>query len=115
RQEEGIYLISEARFFNHPEEAYDQQFRIDSIHIGEYRAEGVRLLDFLEEYGFSDSAPVLEIGCGTGRLSLAMALSSRIGELLVTDPSPVFCAIASRKLASLNMLQPRVSMAVLLS
>jgi SAM-dependent methyltransferase len=112
---DGIYLISEPRSFQHPEEAYDQQYGNDSISVDAFRKEGERLLDFFEEYGFRDSAPVLEIGCGTGRLSIPLALSGRIKELLFTDPSPAFCSIASRKMTALDARLPRVSFAVLLS
>ncbi len=101
RQEDGVFLISEPRFFQHPEEAYDARFGFKQIDLQAYRNEGKVLLDLCEEFGFDASLPVLEIGCGTGRLSLALALSGHRGEILVTDPSPAFCRITAQKLSSL--------------
>uniref|UniRef100_Q02BE5 Methyltransferase type 12 n=1 Tax=Solibacter usitatus (strain Ellin6076) TaxID=234267 RepID=Q02BE5_SOLUE len=115
RIQDGVYSISESRSFQHPEEAYDQQYGSNDIRLDSLREEGAKLFNFFEAYGFRDCGPVLEIGCGTGRLSIPLAVSGRLEELLLTDASRAFCAITSRKLTSLKAPLPRVSMAVLLT
>jgi len=99
RQEDGIFVISEPRFFQHPEGAYDPQYAIDQIDLESYRHEGRVLLDLCNEYGYDSRMPALEIGCGTGRLSLSLAISGQLGEILITDPSPAFCRITASKLS----------------
>ncbi len=100
RQENGVFVISEPRFFQHPEGAYDPQYGIDQIDLESYRHEGRVLLDLCKEFGYDSRMPALEIGCGTGRLSLSLAMSGQLGEILITDPSPAFCHIAAGKLSS---------------
>ena len=101
-QENGIFAISEPRFFLHPEENYDAQYGFENVDLGYHRQEGKAVLELCEQFGYDDSAPVLEIGCGTGRLSLSLALSGRLSELLATDPSPAFCRIISAKLSKVS-------------
>jgi len=109
---DGLHFISEPRAFQHPEEDYDQQYGIDRLQLDEFRREGEAIFGLCEEHGLRDSGPALEIGCGTGRLSVSLLLSGRMSEFLLTDPSPAFCAITARKLAALELL-PRFSMGVL--
>jgi len=99
RQEEGVFVISEPRSFYHPEDAYDPQYGIDQIDLESYRHEGRVLLDLCNEFGYDSGMPALEIGCGTGRLSLSLAMSGQLGEILITDPSPAFCRITAGKLS----------------
>jgi len=108
-----LYYISEARPFQHAEDAYDQQFGIDRIALDGYRAEAASLFGLCDQYGLNDQGPVLEIGCGTGRLSVTLAVSGRLREMLVTDPSPAFCGITARKLAALEGPLPECKIAVL--
>jgi ubiquinone/menaquinone biosynthesis C-methylase UbiE len=110
---DGIYLISEPRRYQGPEEAYDGQYAIDRIQLDTFRHEGAALLALCAEYGFRSSHPVLEIGCGTGRLSLSLVLSGRIEELLLTDASPAFCSITARKLSAMSAPGTEISLATL--
>ena len=111
---DGIHHISDPRPFQHPEEEYDKQYAIDRLSLDSFRHEGAILMALCEEYGFRNSRPVLEIGCGTGRLSLSLALSGRIAELLITDASAAFCAITARKLSAVGEPLPPISLATLL-
>ena len=110
---DGAYWISEPRAFQHPEDGYDEQYGFGEAQVSALRHEGTTLAGFLEEYGLRDCAPALEIGCGTGRLSIPLALSGRITELLLTDPSPAFCSITARKLSCLSPAPAGVSLAIL--
>jgi ubiquinone/menaquinone biosynthesis C-methylase UbiE len=101
-QEEGIYAISKSRFFQHPEEAYDAQYGHDTLDLQYHLREGNALLDLCEEFGYDRANPALEIGCGTGRVTLSLVLSGRLGDFLITDPSPAFCRIAASKLGKLT-------------
>jgi SAM-dependent methyltransferase len=112
-QENGIFVISQPRFFQHPEEAYDAQFGIDTVALQYFREEGNALLNLCEEFSNDLSKPVLEIGCGTGRLSLSLALPGRLREILITDPSPAFCRITAGKLSRIATLATNTRIAIL--
>lgn len=115
QQQQGIFEISKPRFFQHPEEAYDAQYGIDALDLPYHRREGKALLDLCEEFGYDRTKPTLEIGCGTGRVSLSLVLSERVEEILITDPSPAFCRIAGAKLSRLAPPHPHVKIGVLLA
>ena len=112
---DGIYLISEPRRFQHSEEAYDEQYAIDYIQMDAFRREGIAIMGLCNEYGFQNEYPAVEIGCGTGRLSLSLLLSGEIREILLTDPSPAFCSITSQKISRLGTIPTHPFLAVLLS
>jgi len=114
-QEQGVFEISKPRFFQHPEQAYDAQYGIDALDLPYHRREGKALLDLCVEFGFDRANPALEIGCGTGRISLSLLLSERIDELLVTDPSPAFCRITAAKLSKLPPGSTKAHLAILLA
>ena len=111
--ERGVLKISEPRSFQHPEEAYDQQYGIDRLALAFHTDEGNGLLELCENFGYDPAGPILEIGCGTGRLSLSIALSAGSREILITDPSPAFCKITAGKLSALSVDPRKVKVAVL--
>jgi len=100
-RDKGISLISEGRPFLHPEDEYDSQYQIDQLTHESMLREAQAVLDRCMERGFDPALPVLEIGCGTGRLSVGLAQEPRIKEFLATDPSSEFCAITKSKLDAL--------------
>jgi 2-polyprenyl-3-methyl-5-hydroxy-6-metoxy-1,4-benzoquinol methylase len=114
-QQDGIFAISEPRFFQHPEAAYDAQYGIETGDLEPYRDEGNALIDLCEQFGADLSKPALEIGCGTGRLSLSLALPGRLHEILITDPSPAFCKIAARKFSSVTTPGTDTKLAILMA
>lgn len=114
-QEQGIFAISPSRFFQHPEDAYDAQYGNDTLDLQDHQREGNVLLDLCEEFGYDRAKPALEIGCGTGRVSLSLVLSGRMGDFLITDPSPAFCRITASKLCKLTPPPTNVKLGVLLA
>src|SRR5712664_32149 len=53
------------------------------------------LVSYLSEIAFPDNARVLEIGCGTGPVTRALAAWPHVSEAVGVDPSPVFIAAAT--------------------
>src|SRR5437870_12105846 len=52
---------------------------------------------FIEHAGVTDGEEVLEIGCGTGSLTFALAEASRLARLTAIDHSEVYLAAAQAK------------------
>ncbi len=109
----GIAQISEPRAFAHDESDYDRQYDQARVSTEHLRSEAAHVMDLCQRHGLAAGAPVLEVGCGTGRLSLGLAMHPGVGHLLVTDPSSAFCRITQRKLASIRAAAGRVDIGVL--
>src|SRR5262245_19136812 len=45
---------------------------------------------YLDDIGFPEAARVLEVGCGTGAVSRAIARRPEVGAVVASDPSPFF-------------------------
>jgi ubiquinone/menaquinone biosynthesis C-methylase UbiE len=52
---------------------------------------------FVEFAGIADGETILDVGCGTGSLTFALAKSARGGEIIGIDYSPVFVEAAARR------------------
>jgi ubiquinone/menaquinone biosynthesis C-methylase UbiE len=52
---------------------------------------------FIEHAGIADGEEVLEIGCGTGSLTFALAEAARFETLTAIDHSPIYLALAQAK------------------
>ena len=59
---------------------------------------------YLSEIEFPEGARVLEVGCGPGPVSRALASWPRVGEVVGIDPSPTFLAKARELAADLQTL-----------
>ncbi len=94
-QSNGIYLVSRPRPFAHEEAAFDAGLRLDD----RMEAIGAGLTAKLREEGFDFNLPALEIGCGSGALSIGLARHGAFSRLILSDPSPAFLAIVRRRLA----------------
>ncbi|MFN0130985.1 MAG: class I SAM-dependent methyltransferase [Phycisphaerales bacterium] len=109
-QEGGFACISSARAFAHDEAAYDRQYANDPANF----AVGRGLLRLLDRRGAPTDKPAVEIGCGTGLVSLGLAEKSPYPLTLLTDPSPAFLRITQRKVSSQGIDQARVAYGVLM-
>lgn len=112
-KKESIYQLSAARAYQHEEGAYDQQYGVDKFDSAGLAAEARNALDFFRELGLPARAPVLEVGCGTGRMSIGLAMQDDMGPILITDPSPAFCRIVQEKLKDVTVKAESVDLAVL--
>lgn len=94
-QTDGIHLVSEPRPFGLDEATFDAGLRLDE------RAEGVGggLIALLRQESCDFTLPALEIGCGSGTVSIGLARHGSFPRLVFSDPSPAFLAILRRRLA----------------
>lgn len=107
---DGHACISEARRFQHDETAYDEQYgnEPDNLACGRGAAE------FASECGIDANGPALEIGCGTGLMSLGLVDSRAFPAVLLTDPSPTFLGITEDKLSRAAVSMDTVHFGLLL-
>jgi ubiquinone/menaquinone biosynthesis C-methylase UbiE len=108
-EKNGIVLLSEPRHFGHDEMSYDAQYRIDPADAQAGRG----LLSVLRAKGADFSLPALEIGCGTGKLSLGLVMEKAYPFLLLTDLSLGFLNILRDKLWQTGPNHSPVYLAVL--
>jgi SAM-dependent methyltransferase len=92
--EEGFFHISRPRRFAHDESAYDQHYKNDPANM----TVGRGLVGVLREYGAPFDGPALEVGCGTGLVSLGLVAENAYPLTIITDPSPEFLKITRRKM-----------------
>lgn len=109
------FIISPSRSYQHDETDYDRQYGLGQFSIAELEAEAGFIMDLCAAHGLPAGASILEIGCGTGRISLGLAMQRAVGHLLITDPSPAFCRIVQRKLLGIDYLAQRIDFGVLLA
>lgn len=105
----GYVCISDARRFAHDESKYDEQYSSDP---GNMKV-GQGLIALLRECGADTSGPALEIGCGTGLLSLGLAVESPYPLTILTDPSPAFLRLTEDKVKKAGVNPDRVCFALL--
>lgn len=106
---EGFASLSPPRRFAHDEAKYDQQYmnEVDRPEVGR----GV--VAVARAFGCDCDAPALEIGCGTGLLSVGLAEARAYPAVVLSDPSPAFLAITQRKIARARLQDAGVHYAVL--
>src|SRR5258705_11000336 len=93
---------SAAGYFGSMSESYDSL-----IHraVPRYDEMIARLLDYMPR----EPRRVLELGCGTGNLSLQLAKSFPLAELTLVDASAEMIALVRSRMASTPASNPRVS------
>lgn len=109
REKAGIIYVSQPHRFAHDETKYDEQYKIDPKDI----QAGKGLVSLLRRRDASFRGPALEIGCGTGRLSLGLAQENVYPVTLLTDPSVKFLKIVQEKITRLSINQNSIRYAVL--
>lgn len=108
--EDGFIHISRPRRFAHDETQYDAQYDSDP----DNRSVGRGLVALLKDSGADVSAPALEVGCGTGLVSLGLAEASPYPLTIFTDPSPAFLKITQNKVRKHGLSEDRLAYAVLM-
>jgi ubiquinone/menaquinone biosynthesis C-methylase UbiE len=101
----GIHLISRSnKSFgdgDSDEEAYSRQFDVDEDYINCVCA---GLTSILKRVDADTAHPALEIGCGTGVFSSALARSNIFPECLITDASRKFLHMTRDRITQTNRL-----------
>ena len=110
-EREGTIIISSPRPFALDEADYDRQYRLTADDL----MEGRGLANLARARGTDISGPALEIGCGTGLLSLGLVESRLYPSVVLTDPSPAFLDITRQKVERTLPDHGRVQYAILLA
>jgi len=103
------YLISTPRSFAHDEADYDRQYGNEPLNF----EVGEGLVEVYREFGGDFSAPALEIGSGTGLMSLGLVARGAFPFVLLTDTSPAFLDITRKKIRRADVTLDKVGFAVL--
>lgn len=90
---EGFPAASEVRHFAHDEKAYDERHHVTGDPVL-----GLGMLALLGIESIPMTHPILEIGCGTGALSVGLAQDHAAPLLVLSDPSPGFLRLLDRRL-----------------
>ena len=106
---DGVALISDPRAFAHDEGAYDAQYANDADRPEVGRGAAALARDM----GGDLDGPALEVGAGTGLLSVGLVAGGVYPSVVLTDPSPRFVEITRRKIARARLDGPAVRYAVL--
>jgi ubiquinone/menaquinone biosynthesis C-methylase UbiE len=107
--EDGFAHVSAPRRYAHDEAKYDAQYASDPANL----VVGRGLITLLGRTGADFSGPALEIGCGTGLVSLGLAAEDAYPLALLTDPSPEFLRITRDKVRAHGFDEGRVRWGVL--
>ena len=106
---DGFPLISQPSRYAHDEAKYDKQYQIDPTDV----KVGNGLINLLREKNADFMGAALEVGCGTGRLSLGLVNNKAYPVVILTDPSTIFLRITSQKMREASVDISNVHFAVL--
>jgi ubiquinone/menaquinone biosynthesis C-methylase UbiE len=109
REEEGFSCISTPRRYAHAESGYDEHYQSDPANM----LVGRGLVSLLREHKAPTDGPALEIGCGTGLVSLGLAAENAYPLTLISDPSPEFLKITRSKIRAHEIAEDRLAYALL--
>ncbi|CAH1904835.1 Methyltransferase domain-containing protein [Candidatus Nitrotoga sp. HW29] len=102
--DEGFLQISPHRKYQHDEQSYDNQYQISPY---DYVA-GEGLLNLAKSLNLDINNPILELGCGTGRLSVGLLNAFDPAKVLVTDASSIFLGISRQKFLKNGLVLPHL-------
>jgi len=106
---DGMVYLSEPRFFAHKETEYDSQYNNDPGNL----SVGKGLVSLLRRCQADFHGPALEIGCGTGLLSLGLVAEKAYPVTILSEPSPDFLRITRKKMQLAGLDSPTVRYAIL--
>ncbi|RFC36367.1 MAG: Methyltransferase domain-containing protein [Candidatus Nitrotoga sp. LAW] len=106
RDKDNYLLISPHRKYQHDEQSYDNQYQISSY---DYVA-GEGLQRLAESLNLDLNNPILELGCGTGRLSVGLLKAFDPAKVLVTDASSIFLDISRQKFLENGLALPHLGL-----
>lgn len=105
----GLSHVSTPRAFSHAEDAYDSQYALDQAMLNE----GLGCIEILRQASCDEQGALLEIGCGTGFMSVGLVKSNYFPQVLITDPSPAFLRLTKDKIISNGLDSTSADFAVL--
>lgn len=108
--EEGFVHISTPRRYAFDESGYDQYYSSDPANL----MVGRGVVNLVREIGGDFSGPAVEIGCGTGLVSLGLVGAAAYPLTVITDPSPEFLKITQKKVRAHGFSEDHVCYAVLM-
>lgn len=101
-------VLSPARSFAHDEGDYDAQYLLGDKDL----RQGHGLSALLQNRNADTSSPALELGCGTGTLTLGLADKCPYPLLIVSDMSPAFLDITHQKMVNIGVDPSKIKLAV---
>lgn len=106
---DSIYYLTPPREYQHEETGYDEQYGINHADF----TYGNGLCNLITSRKCDLSAPALEIGCGTGILTLGICQKNPFPLFVASDASPAFLRIVKNKLEQTANFTERVRLAVI--
>jgi ubiquinone/menaquinone biosynthesis C-methylase UbiE len=107
--EDSIYYLTPPRKYQHEETGYDEQYGIEHNDF----TYGNGLCNLITSRKCDLSAPALEIGCGTGILTLGICQKNPFPLFIASDASPAFMRIVKKKLEQTENFTDKVRLAVI--
>jgi len=104
RDKDNYLLISPHRKYQHNEQSYDKQYQISPC---DYVA-GEGLQRLAKRLSLDLNNPILELGCGTGRLSVGLLTAFDPARMLITDASSIFLDISRQKILENGLALPHL-------
>ncbi len=100
----GFLGISSPRDYHHDEQAYDAQYQVSPHDF----VAGMGLRRLAQGLALETSGPLLELGCGTGRLSVGLLKAFDASRILVTDASVAFLELSRQKFLANTLALPHM-------
>jgi ubiquinone/menaquinone biosynthesis C-methylase UbiE len=109
-KEDGFVHISRPRRYAFDEGGYDAYYSSDPANL----MVGRGVVAVAREAGGPTDGAALEVGCGTGLVSLGLIEQNAYPLTVITDPSPEFLKITQKKVRAHSLREDRVCYAVLM-